>query len=31
VFERRSHITVTMHPEWAREIERFITEGDEPA
>jgi hypothetical protein len=26
VFERRGHITVTMHPEWAREIERFIAE-----
>jgi pimeloyl-ACP methyl ester carboxylesterase len=31
VFERRGHITVTMHPEWAREIERFIAEGDQPA
>jgi pimeloyl-ACP methyl ester carboxylesterase len=28
VFERRGHITVTMHPAWAREIERFIAEGD---
>jgi pimeloyl-ACP methyl ester carboxylesterase len=25
VFERRGHITVTMHPEWAREIEHFLT------
>jgi pimeloyl-ACP methyl ester carboxylesterase len=24
VFERRGHITVTMHPDWAGEIERFI-------
>jgi pimeloyl-ACP methyl ester carboxylesterase len=31
VFERRGHVTVTMHPEWAREIQRFIDEGDEPA
>jgi pimeloyl-ACP methyl ester carboxylesterase len=28
VFERRGHITVTMHPEWAREIERFIESGN---
>ena len=31
VFERRGHITVTMHPEWAGEIERFIAESDQPA
>ena len=31
VFERRGHITVTMHPNWAREIESFISEGDQPA
>jgi len=28
VFERRGHITVAMHPEWSREIARFIAEGD---
>jgi pimeloyl-ACP methyl ester carboxylesterase len=27
VFERRGHITVTMHPEWACEFERFLV-GD---
>jgi pimeloyl-ACP methyl ester carboxylesterase len=31
VFERRGHITVTMHPEWAREIERFLAPGNPPA
>jgi len=31
VFERRGHVTVTMHPEWSREIERFIAEGPRPA
>jgi hypothetical protein len=31
VFERRGHITVTMHPDWAREIEHFIAGGDQPA
>ena len=24
VFEHRGHITVTMHPQWAREIEHFL-------
>jgi len=28
VFEGRGHVTVTMHPEWSREIERFIAEAD---
>jgi pimeloyl-ACP methyl ester carboxylesterase len=31
VFERRGHVTVARHPEWSREIERFIAEGDRPA
>jgi len=31
VFKRLGHITVTMHPAWSREIERFIAEGDRPA
>ena len=31
VFERRGHITVTMHPEWAREIERFLALSNPPA
>ena len=31
VFEGRGHITVTGHPDWAREIERFLAEGDRPA
>ncbi len=31
VFERRGHMTVTMHPDWPREVERFIAEGDGPA
>jgi pimeloyl-ACP methyl ester carboxylesterase len=31
VFERRGHITVALHPEWSREIGRFIEEGDRPA
>jgi pimeloyl-ACP methyl ester carboxylesterase len=29
VFEGRGHITVTMHPEWAREIDRFLADGDQ--
>ncbi|MDA0166488.1 alpha/beta hydrolase [Solirubrobacter ginsenosidimutans] len=28
VFEGRGHITVTTHPEWAGEIERFLVPGD---
>ena len=31
VFEGRGHITVARHPEWPREIERFIADGDRPA
>ncbi len=31
VFERRGHVTVARHPEWSREIEHFIAEGDRPA
>ena len=31
VFEGRGHVTVARHPEWTREIERFIAEGDRPA
>jgi pimeloyl-ACP methyl ester carboxylesterase len=31
VFEGRGHITVTMHPEWSREIDRFIAEGERRA
>lgn len=31
VFEGRGHVTVARHPEWSREIERFIAEGDRPA
>ena len=31
VFERRGHITVALHPEWSREIGRFLAEGDRPA
>jgi pimeloyl-ACP methyl ester carboxylesterase len=31
VFEGRGHVTVTRHPEWSREIERFLGEGDRPA
>jgi pimeloyl-ACP methyl ester carboxylesterase len=31
MFERRGHITVTMHPEWRHEIERFLAQDDEPA
>lgn len=31
VFEGRGHLTVGRHPEWARDIERFIAEGDRPA
>lgn len=30
VFERRGHVTVARHPEWSREIERFIAEADRP-
>jgi hypothetical protein len=29
LLERRGHITVTMHLEWGREIERFIADGHE--
>jgi pimeloyl-ACP methyl ester carboxylesterase len=31
VFERRGHITVALHPEWSREIARFLADGDRPA
>jgi len=31
VFEGRGHITVARHPEWSREIDRFIAEADRPA
>jgi pimeloyl-ACP methyl ester carboxylesterase len=31
VFEGRGHLTVARHPEWTREIEHFIEEGDRPA
>ena len=31
VFERRGHITVTRHPDWPGEIERFLMDGDGPA
>jgi pimeloyl-ACP methyl ester carboxylesterase len=31
VFERRGHVAVIRHPEWSREIERFLGEGDRPA
>lgn len=31
VFEGRGHLTVAGHPEWPREIERFIAEGDQRA
>ena len=31
MFEGRGHVTVARHPEWSREIERFIAEGDRPA
>ena len=28
VFDGRGHVTVARHPEWPREIERFVEEGD---
>ena len=28
VFEGRGHVTVARHPEWSREIDRFIAEGE---
>ena len=31
VFEGRGRVTVTRHPEWSREIGRFLGEGDRPA
>lgn len=31
VFEGRGHVTVARHPEWSREIEGFLAEGDPPA
>ena len=31
VFERRGHVTVARHPEWSREIERFIDGARPPA
>lgn len=31
MFEGRGHITAVRHPEWSREIERFLAEGDRPA
>ena len=31
VFEGRGHLTVARHPEWTREIERFIAECDQRA
>jgi pimeloyl-ACP methyl ester carboxylesterase len=31
VLEGRGHVSVASHPEWAREIERFLAEGDQPA
>jgi pimeloyl-ACP methyl ester carboxylesterase len=30
VFEGRGHLTAARHPDWSREIERFITAGDRP-
>jgi pimeloyl-ACP methyl ester carboxylesterase len=31
VFKGRGHVTAARHPEWSREIERFIAEGERPA
>jgi pimeloyl-ACP methyl ester carboxylesterase len=31
VFEGRGHVTAARHPDWSREIERFLVEGDRPA
>jgi pimeloyl-ACP methyl ester carboxylesterase len=31
VFEGRGHVTAARHPEWSREIERFIAAGERPA
>ncbi len=31
VFQRRGHVTASMHPGWSREIARFIAEGDQQA
>lgn len=31
LFDGRGHMTVTRHPDWSGEIERFIAEGDRPA
>ena len=28
VFDGRGHVTVARHPEWSREIDRFVAEGD---
>ena len=30
VFEGRGPVTAARHPEWSREIERFIAAGDGP-
>jgi len=30
VFEGRGHVTVARHPDWSREIERFLADGDAP-